>query len=237
MLLTTLSAQNFSHPVTFRSMAYDPEKRRRGIRAFMVRTGVSGREACEQGGLSASTLSQFLTRQSDSMSDRTYQKLAEGASKILGRPVSVEEFRGDFDMTEIPRPSPIRPVGAKIAIGSFVGAGDRVHLIDGNEPIEYVQAPPGYENGGAVIVRGESGRPLYEDGDLLFYKQQELPPTDETRRAVIAEVGDDELYLKRLIPGTKRGLYHLLSMNQNTPIMLDRPVRMIARVGLVILKQ
>ena len=39
------------------------------------------------------------------------------------------------------------------------------------------------------------------------------------------------LYLKRILPGTKAGLYHLISINPTTPEMLDREIESIARIG------
>lgn len=123
---------------------------------------------------------------------------------------------------------------ATVPVRHFVGAGDVVHLIDGDSPLEDTAAPPGYENGAAVIVRGESMLPIFQPGDLLFFRMREDPPKkDLPMRAVIVQVTDGPLYLKKLLPGTKRGLFHLISVNPNTPTLLDAQVESIARIGWV----
>ena len=111
-------------------------------------------------------------------------------------------------------------------------SGDEVHIIDGDEPLDYTDGPPGYAMGAAVIVRGESMRPTFDPGDMLFFRIREDPPAfkDLPARAVIVQVKDGPLYVKKLLPGTKRGRYHLLSVNPQMPLLQDQPVESIARI-------
>jgi hypothetical protein len=236
MMPTSLNAQIFRHTLTVPGMAYDAAQRRRGIEAFLKRTGLSAREVCIAGGLSPSALSQFLNGITQGMGDKSYQALAAGASKKLFRPVTVAEFRGELAPKGQPKAKSQDGEIAQVAVRHYVGAGDRVYLVKDQDAVEYVEAPPGYERGSAVIVRGESGKPLFEDGDVLFFKELLPPPKKPTTRAVIVQVGEDLLYLKKLVPGTKRGHYHLLSMNPTTPMLYDQHVIAIARVGVAMLK-
>lgn len=129
-----------------------------------------------------------------------------------------------------------RPSGATIEITHFVGAGDQVFPVPGDAPLGYIAAPPRYEQGGAVAIRGDSGRPLFDDKDLLFYRQWESPPASARHmphRAVIIELEDGRSFVKLLMPGTKKGRYHLLSINQAVPPIYDVAVKAIARIGCV----
>jgi hypothetical protein len=144
-----------------------------------------------------------------------------------------------FGKGPAPGQSPVRPDIAPddgdrptVPVQHFVGAGDEVHLFDDDARVDTTSAPPGYENGSAVIVRGDSMRPTFQPGDLLFFRQREEPPKKDTPlRAVIVQVTDGPLLLKKILPGTKRGLFHLISVNPTTPEMLDRHVDSIARIG------
>lgn len=118
-----------------------------------------------------------------------------------------------------------------VAVHGFVGAGDEVHEFDDTDRMGDEAAPPRYENGAAVIVRGDSMRPLFQPGDILFYNMREEAPKTLPRRAVIVKLTTGELYLKKILPGTKKGLFHLISVNPTTPEMLDRHVHSIARIG------
>lgn len=126
-----------------------------------------------------------------------------------------------------------RPAGGTIEITHVVGAGDHVYPVPGDSPLGYIPAPPGYEAGGAVAIRGDSMAPLYCDKDLLFYRGWEMPPSHRriSDRPVLIELADGRSLLKRLLPGSKAGRFHLASLNPSTPIILDVTVRTIARIG------
>lgn len=155
------------------------------------------------------------------MSDRTYARLAAGATKLLERNVDASALRGDS-------PPPVQ-----IPVHHYVGAGDEVYVIDGNDHIDYTEAPPGYEQGGAAIVRGDSGRPMFESGDVLFWRDQEPPPKEATRRPVIVHLTDGRLFVKKLLPAPGKRIFHLLSINPTTPVLTDQEVECIARIGWV----
>lgn len=124
---------------------------------------------------------------------------------------------------------------AETPVAHYVGAGDEVHIIDGDAPVDYTPSPPGFERdlGAACIVRGVSMRPIYDPGDMLFFRHRRDPPAepkDLPERAVIVQVKDGPLYVKKLLPGTKKGRFHLLSVNPLTPILQDQPVESFAYI-------
>nr|WP_218037534.1 helix-turn-helix domain-containing protein [Reyranella soli] len=115
----------------------------------------------------------------------------------------------------------------------YVGAGDEIHRVNGET--EWTPSPPGFESntGAAVVVRGGAMRPFYDTGDVLFFTSQRNPPLnkkDMPPRPVIVQVKDGSLYVKRLIPGTKKGFFHLISINPVTPILEDQPVESFAYI-------
>tara|TARA_R110000822_G_C15317873_1_gene493394 strand:- start:414 stop:1100 length:687 start_codon:yes stop_codon:yes gene_type:complete len=120
----------------------------------------------------------------------------------------------------------------------YVGAGDEVYMFDqggDDDAIEWEPAPPGFDrqNGSAVIVRGESMQPLYDPGDLLFFRHRRNPPMtpkDLPLRPVIVQIKEGPLYVKKLLPGTRRGLFHLLSVNPRAPVLHDQAVESFAYI-------
>lgn len=200
---------------------YNADGRRRVLQAFIDRNKIKVQTWTNASGMSESVVRHFLAGRAESMSDRTYARLAAGAAKILERPVDPSALRGD------------PPPHIEIPIHHYVGAGDQVHLIDDVGAFDYTGAPPGFEAGAAGIVRGDSMRPIFEPGDVLFWRHLERPPADPPKRAVIVKVKDGPLFVKKLLPGTRKGHYYLLSLNPNTPPMHDQPVEAIARIGWV----
>tara|TARA_R110000823_G_scaffold243647_1_gene367836 strand:+ start:424 stop:1059 length:636 start_codon:yes stop_codon:yes gene_type:complete len=146
--------------------------------------------------------------------------LGESAADLLGKPIAL-------------RAAPVEE--PETPVQHYVGAGDQVHIIDGDSPVDYTPSPPGFlrDQGAACIVRGSSMRPIYDPGDMLFFRHRRDPPvsaTDIPERAVIVQIKDGPLYVKRLLPGTRKGRFHLLSINPLTPILLDQPVESFAYI-------
>lgn len=147
------------------------------------------------------TLRRFRDGPNRSMSTETYEKLAAGATLLLGRDVTAAEIRGEI---EPPALVPVR---------SFVGAGEEIFPIEGDEPIDRVPAPPGMKEAEATEVRGRSMIPLYHNGDLLFHRRIESDPARYKDEVVVAQVQNGKRYVKLILPGTKKGLFHLVSVN------------------------
>ena len=74
---------------------YNADARRQTLQAFIARNSLKVQTWTKASGLSEAGLRAFLAGRADSMSDRTYEKLAAGASQLLGRPVEARELRGE----------------------------------------------------------------------------------------------------------------------------------------------
>ncbi|MCX7366739.1 MAG: hypothetical protein NTV97_33670 [Alphaproteobacteria bacterium] len=191
-------------------MAYDKTKTLAALDRFQRATGLKDFPWEIASELGEGTLRRFRTSPNRSMRTETYEKLAAGASKLLERKITAAEIRGEADMI------------ALVPVRSFVGAGDEITPIDGDEPIDWVQAPPGMEEAEATEVRGRSMIPLYHDRDLLFHRRMETDPARFRDEVVVAQVKNGKRYVKLLQPGTRRGRFRLVSINPSFAPLEDQ---------------
>jgi phage repressor protein C with HTH and peptisase S24 domain len=109
-----------------------------------------------------------------------------------------------------------------IMVVGYIGAGAEVFAIDDHmkgDGLDEVPAPPGMLNGIALIVRGDSMAPKYEDGDVI-YIEKTLYAADALIGAVCyVQLADGRTYLKRLQHGQKAGTFNLISLNG--PVITD----------------
>jgi SOS-response transcriptional repressor LexA len=96
-------------------------------------------------------------------------------------------------------------VGANAASTVIYSTGD---------PTGYtVPALPWAPGAVAVEVVGDSCGEIYPDGSLLWFDQQDTPPSaDMIGEIVVAETEEGQVLVKRLERGEKRGLYDLKSV-------------------------
>lgn len=111
---------------------------------------------------------------------------------------------------------------ATVPVVGYVGAGAQVFAIDDHEKgdgIEEVPAPPGMLNGIALIIRGDSMEPKYDDGEII-YIEKTLHSIDTLIGAVCyVQLADGRSYLKKLQLGSRPGTFNLISFNG--PAILD----------------
>ncbi|MFD1328268.1 helix-turn-helix domain-containing protein [Mycoplana ramosa] len=103
-----------------------------------------------------------------------------------------------------------------VAIFGYVGAGAEVLPFNdvehnGFDTVEVDFPIP--DGTGAVIVRGESQMPIFEDGDLIGYHKEGRPPADLIGRMCVVRLGDGRMYIKKIKRGTSPGLFTLTSSN------------------------
>lgn len=200
---------------------YSAEARRRVLQAFIDRNKLKVQTWTKASGMSESVVRHFLEARSESMSDRTYARLAAGASILLERTITAAALRGD------------KPPEIEVPIHHYIGAGDEIYIIEDSEALDYTPAPPGYSDGGAGVVRGDSMLPIFEPGDVLYWRHLEPPPTEPPKRPVIVKVKDGPLFVKKVLPGQRKGRYYLISVNPLTPMLVDQQIEAIARIGWV----
>jgi len=111
--------------------------------------------------------------------------------------------------------------GAKekiVPVVGFVGPGNEVHGVS-DGVIQDTVAPPAADKDTpaptkCVIVRGTSMWPVYRDGDQIFYNDNEsLDAGDAIGRECVVKMKDGPIVVKRIMSGSKKGVYTLASYN------------------------
>jgi transcriptional regulator with XRE-family HTH domain len=130
---------------------------------------------------------------------------------------------------------PADPQGLVPVIGR-VGANPEgtVLFAVGHDPAELAPIPPGgTQNARALRVVGHSMRGVADDGGLIYFEDQRTPPTpDMLGHVVVVETDDDEVLVKRLLRGSRPGLYDLESVAG--PVRRDARLRWAAHITAII---
>jgi transcriptional regulator with XRE-family HTH domain len=133
---------------------------------------------------------------------------------------------------------PMRPTiePGYVAVIGMVGANpDGVVLFAlGQEPTDLAPIPPGgTEKAAALRVAGHSMRGVADDGALIYFEDQRTPPTaDMLGHVVVVETDTDEVLVKRLLRGSRPGLYDLESVAG--PTRQDARLRWAAHITAII---
>lgn len=91
-----------------------------------------------------------------------------------------------------------------------------VAAFDDQWPLEWAPIPPGDNSvKGAAIVRGTSQLPALRDGDVVFWGEGSADPSHFLGLECVCTLADGRQLVKRIIAGSKRGLYTLLSHNDD----------------------
>lgn len=117
--------------------------------------------------------------------------------------------------------------GAVPVVG-YVGAGEEVHNFDDRGELDWIEPKSGDLLTHAVIVRGESMWPRYEEGTVLFYRPSDHVAPDCIGRTCIVQLADGRTLVKKLRAGSAPGLYTLVSFR--APEMVDCEIAWAARV-------
>jgi len=102
----------------------------------------------------------------------------------------------------------------EIPVYGYAGAREVVDIIpsDDQGPIDEVQPLRAEDGFRAVVVRGHSMLPAFRDGDVLFFREDHIPIDQLIGRDCIILTEDKErAYVKRIMKGSKKGHYTLLS--------------------------
>lgn len=104
----------------------------------------------------------------------------------------------------------------------------------GQDPAELAPIPPGgSDQARALKVSGHSMRGVADDGALIYFEDQRTPPTpDMLGHVVVVETDTDEVLVKRLLRGSRPGLFDLESVAG--PVRQDARIRWAAHITAII---
>lgn len=127
-------------------------------------------------------------------------------------------------------------VAGFVQVVGRVGANPEgvVLFATGQDPAELAPIPPGgTEKAAALKVVGHSMRGVADDGALIYFEDQRTPPTpDMLGHVVVVETDADEVLVKRLLRGSRTGLYDLESVAG--PMRHDARLRWAAHITAII---
>lgn len=112
-----------------------------------------------------------------------------------------------------------------VPVVGYVGAGAEVLAIDDHakgDGIDEIPAPPGMINGIALIVRGDSMAPKYDDGEVLYIEKTVYSVDSLVGEHCYIQLSDGRCYVKKLQYGSRPGLFTLISYN--APPIIDVPI-------------
>jgi len=157
----------------------------------------------------------------------SYRKAKEYAVALGVRPEWLYDAAG---------PMRLSAEAGYVAIVGMVGANPEgmVLFALGQEPTDLAPIPPGgTEKAAALRVSGHSMRGVADDGALIYFEDQRTPPTpDMLGHVVVVETDDDEVLVKRLLRGSRPGLYDLESVAG--PTRQDARLRWAAHITAII---
>jgi hypothetical protein len=109
-----------------------------------------------------------------------------------------------------------------------------VLFAQGQEPGDLAPIPPGgTDQARALLVVGHSMRGIADDGALIYFEDQRTAVTpDMLGHVVVVEVDTDEVLVKRLLRGSRPGLYDLESIAG--PTRQDARLRWAAHITAII---
>ena len=157
----------------------------------------------------------------------SYRKAKEYAAAFGVRPEWLYDAAGPM--------LPVNAAGYVPVIGR-VGANPEglVLFATGQEPGDLAPVPPGgTEDARALLVVGHSMRGLADDGALIYFEDQKTAPSaDMLGHVVVVELDTEEVLVKRLLRGSRAGLYDLESIAG--PTRRDARLRWAAHITAII---
>jgi len=157
----------------------------------------------------------------------SFRKAKDYAAAFVVRPEWLYDAAGPMRPT--PEPGYVPVIGR-------VGANPEglVLFATGQEPGDLAPIPPGgTEKAVALKVVGHSMRGLADDGALIYFEDQRTAPSpDMLGEVVVLETDTDEVLVKRLLRGSRAGLYDLESVAG--PTRRDARLRWAAHITAII---
>jgi len=128
-----------------------------------------------------------------------------------------------------------KPPAVSIPIFGYAGAREAVDVLEDGQhtAIDHLQLPSVADGYAAVIVRGESMRPVYNPGDILLFRPPSVRPWPLEQvlgRDCVVVTEQGRAYVKRLRRGREAGVVDLISYNPAVEPIYDVRLRWAAPV-------
>lgn len=155
---------------------------------------------------------------------REARKWSQGALARAAGCAQSDVFRIENDLVETSKHTPailaalgLAPTPYKdIPIVGYIGAGATVFPIDDHEKgdgFDTIPTPPGVLSGVALIVRGDSMWPKYEDGEIIVCEKSQIGLESLIGRTCYVQLSDGRALLKIITRGSAPGYWTLNSHN------------------------
>jgi len=178
-----------------------PSKRALAFKAWMALNGTNTKQVADRSRVPYTTLASFVQGDTQSLKGENEELIAAA----FGLSATEIFARGASQM---------------IPIIGFVGADSEGTIIytTGQESGDLVPLPPGgTDESRALEVRGHSGGDFAPSGSIVYFDDQRTPPTpDMIGYPCVVATEDGRILLKRLLKGSKAGVYDLESRNGPT---------------------
>ncbi len=153
--------------------------------------------------------------------------LSQLENGVGGRAPSMETLQSIARVLNV-KPSELIDDAEPITIVGKVGAGARVPLFDSStngEGLYKVASPPRLPHAEEIVgveIEGDSMFPVYDDGDILFYKRESIGvPSEALNAKCICEDSNGDAWVKYLKAGAEPDKFNLISFNPSAVNMFD----------------
>ena len=124
---------------------------------------------------------------------------------------------------------------AIIPVFGYAGSREVVHVLEDGQhtAIDRLQLPSVADGHAAIIVRGESMRPVYNPGDILLFRSPSVRPWPLEQvlgRDCVVVTEQGRAYVKRIRQGREAGVVDLISYNPAVEPIYDVRLRWAAPV-------
>lgn len=140
-----------------------------------------------------------------------YVKLERGERRLTQE--YIQQAAKAFDVV----PAAILSARTTVPVLGYVGAGAAAHYyVDAGDALDEVPMPVGgNDNTVALEIKGDSLGPFFNQW-LVYYDERRDPPTmDLIGNLCVVETIEGKILVKKLMRGSRPGLYHLLSQTES----------------------
>lgn len=152
-----------------------------------------------------------------------YESGRLGLSQVVQRIARKLNCNADWLLTGRGEPF-AKNIAPEIEIHGVVGAGSSIiPITDDTAAVEIGSISfPEVDDLGALVVKGESGYPRFQDGETIVFYRRQLSPAEVANHEAVVQTWDGRKMVKRVLPDKSNpGKYILESRNAPTEYGVD----------------